>query len=247
MSMTRAVWRHVHNSSRFSRSRASLRAAVMSYLVRHNMVTHTEVGNNKRASALRYIPWWGYVHVEDARRGEDECAINFRRTRWRKKGLPKADKLSEKPIPARNGLFCFSLDQLFEQRRTGQTLMVCAFHLPTRGDGQLPIWEDCIDSLVAKVDGWLKDPDIDCIALTGDWNANWRDDDIRRYMRSRFPTGQFTWGGTRMPRRGGTHDSRLIDYSVVFNMFITNAGLLPDDDSSDHRPFEESVQLPLVR
>lgn len=241
--MRPAVVRIVGNSSRYDRSPRSLIRAVRRYALRANLIATTEVARNERSSILARLLGWGLIHFESGASGEDECAIQYRKRYWRVVSA-HPDMLSARGIARRSGALCYSVDALFRNRRTGQRVMICAFHLPTRGDGQLTVWLDCIDRLMGKVDGWTRDPDIDAVILVGDWNANWRSDSIRKQMRQAFPGAEFTWDG-RLPS-GGTHDRALIDYAAVYGGTITDAELLADDASSDHRAWRMRVRLEAV-
>lgn len=246
--MRPAAIRLVGNSSRYSLSWRSLIRAVRNYAeqTRANFIVTTEVANNERSNALGRLLGFGLVHFEDGRKGEDETAIQFRRRWWRKVSA-EADPLSRKGIAARSGSLVFSVDALFRNRRTGQTVLICAVHLPRFWE-EKAAWLECIERLEHKWDAWQRDPEIDCVVIVGDWNYDLRDEGNRDEMRESFPGCQLTWSRSknRLPT-SGTHGKRLIDYAIVHGGTITRAELLADDASSDHRPWFMRVQLPEVK
>ena len=244
--MRPAVVRLVGNSSLTSASPRSLLRALLTYTTTANLVITTEVGRDERAAVLGRILGWGVVRFEDTTvSGEDETAISFKRLGWRViRG--ESDLLSRQRIARRGGAQARSTDALFENRRTKQRVMVCAFHLPNTEDGQMPIWEECVERLAMKADRWESDPSIDAVILVGDWNANWRSPWMRARLREIFPGAEFTWAEGRAPAVGGTHRNNLIDHAIVHGGTITRASLLADDASSDHRAWRMVSTLPRV-
>ena len=243
--MRPAVVRLVGNSSLTSASPRSLLRALLTYTTTANLVITTEVGRDERAAVLGRILGWGVVRFEDTTvSGEDETAISFKRLGWRViRG--ESDLLSRQRIARRGGAQARSTDALFENRRTKQRVMVCAFHLPNTEDGQMPIWMECVERLMAKADRWNRDPGIDAVILVGDWNFNIRPGHRRAHMLATFPGCDLTWRSNRLPAQG-THGRNLIDYAVVYGGTITRASLLADDASSDHRAWRMVSTLPRV-
>lgn len=226
---------HIHSSSRFDRSAASLHREAVRFSGA-DVVTWTEVSARGRKRALRVPGWQVWAPVPT------DVAVSFR-VEWRvvAKGVFRPTRLwSSGPLPR-----VFVAWMVLQ--RAGLRVLVMVSHLPSgvewgrhwRGaSSRVSQWQAAVRGWGVK---WRRlvarfGPDVS--VLTADWNVDvrlrvWR----HRVVRS-FPGLSLSW---RRPfPQGGTLGRRLVDASL--SDWSGRARLLRDDRSSDHRPFREVLR-----
>ncbi|MFC6341985.1 hypothetical protein ACFP8W_08360, partial [Nocardioides hankookensis] len=135
-----------------------------------------------------------------------------------------------------------------------RTVTVIVVHWPLANtERRQEIWKDCALGLRRLEDQIrARDPHT-ALDVVGDLNRNYRQDADRRlidhYIAAPLRLVQ-AWAGST-PVRGGTHGPRsLLDGAVLDRRLLGWSTpwcwLLPDDDSSDHRPFAHTLRWPLL-
>lgn len=238
--------RHVHSSSRYDRSPQSLTAEFGRVTAADdpdaNLCTYTEVGDPKRADALRKqakADGWG-VYCPDTK---TDCAVAWPKDLWTKTAgnvhqlTPKTWDMNGKPMKT------VAAYVVLDHKKHDVRLWVSVAHLPSGvqdGDkftdtDRSRAWRDA----VAGWHDWWRNkarlkwsPDV--AMLVADWNVDFHRASWRDYVQDVFDSMHLCWRGN-MPN-GGTHGSRLIDAS--WQTYPANkCRLLADNDSSDHRPW----------
>lgn len=222
---------HVHSSSLYSRPAATLVQAFTDYAVVADLVTWTEVP--PRGRALRRSGWGAY-----SRPARTDVAVSWRRTVW----TPEArwiTRLAPRQVAA----------WLLLIRSDGLRVLVTVAHMPAHvelGDrfrpgvpGRVATWQTAVTRWAAQVRAARRQDHPDRVIVAADWNIDLRRPVWRRYLLARFPGLRVTWARP-LPRVGTHRGGRLIDAT------LTNARgrarLLPDDRSSDHRPYVERLR-----
>ena len=242
--------RHVHCSSLYSESEGSL-AAEVDKIVSHtdpeaDLATYTEV--KSREDALRAAsPGWG-VYQPD----RTDVAVLWRQDTWEAK-VKEAHKLTDKEWTDGQGHThqTWAAAVLLE-RNNGRRAWVSLCHLPSsvqngcqfKDNRQAAAWRGALD-------GWHKywnnsrdrhKPDVGM--LVADWNVDFHLKCWRQHLSSRFPSLWLCWRDPNMPPDGkGTHGGRLID-AAWSTVKADRCDLLPDNPSSDHRPWAEFLDWP---
>lgn len=231
---------HVHSSSRYDRSPESLsRQAHRFARTRTDMVTWTEVSDDRRARVLRVAGWRSFTPD-----GTD-VGMSWPRRQWRTR-MVDARTLSRHRFTTING-FVSPLQRaavvVLQRRRGGERVVLVAAHLPAIIDAErrarLRAWRGALSSLSDLVprlqDRWH--PDL--VIVAADWNIDLRRPARREQLRRAFPGLSLTW--RRPLPAGGTHErGGLIDGTLTSGR--GRARLISDDASSDHRPYREVVR-----
>ena len=242
--------RHGHSSSKVDRSPKSLAQQVGRATTSGkdaNLLTFTEVQSKARADALTTAGWGVF-----APHGESDCAVMWDKAEFVKHHA-HTNVLGSKTFIDGNGntkqVICATvvLDHV-----SGRRLWVSVAHLPSSvqdGDhfSQAKTDADRVACWKSAVDDWKqtrknqKDKyDVDTSMHVADWNVNLHMGAWRTEVDNRIDAAYFagTWGHDRPS--GGTHGDRLIDATWTNGTF-NDTMLLPDDDSSDHRPYGEII------
>lgn len=236
--------RHVHSSSRFDRSPLSLLRAVRVYLTRAAVITLTETTREPRTRVLRSLPGYDLLKVAGIP-GAGDPAVLVRRRRleviWVKRWV-----LSEQRYDLGASLVV-AVAVLLRDRHSGRELLVTVAHLPARlhEDRNLAVWRDALETWGILVHAELDvRPDLR-VLLTGDFNLCARSAGNRREINRLLdvPGLASSWGRrVRALPEQGTHGQRLID-DTWSNMPLLRVDLLPDDPSSDHRPYRDVFEI----
>lgn len=274
MAATRAPRRAlgVHSSGRFDRPvdtltnsvrrlRKTTRGRLPLLKRRVAYITGTEAGgrtDEELARALGSDPAWDYVNL---RGPAAECWATWRPSMLELDGQPYSCQLSDitwtrskeyggREAPPVKALVV-PLRVVGRPNRRKPWLIVV--HMPLDNtDLRAAAWVDCcrgLRTLVTEIRA--KDPHAEII-IEADWNKDYRKDSernmIQRHVARPLRLAQ-GWDGSS-PRRGGTHGRQLIDGVLarrrVLGMSTPWCWLLPDDRSSDHRPYVHTVRWPLL-
>lgn len=248
------TFKHIHSSGRFDRSEASVKAAVRSYVSRDaSILTFTEFASESRERILSSIGGeLGYRLVSGDLSSRDDCAILFSDA-WRPLYTGTSPVLSSgsyytargRPVGTFGAANAVLLDVT-----TGKRLLVSVAHLPPsveKGGGLLGVsrrvaaWRKQQKAWKRTWNVLAKRYHVDAILIVADWNVDIKKVGFRSLLRGLQPGMKLAWGNGPFPK-GGTHGRRLIDFSF-YRGAIKPQGLpylLPDDNSSDHRPYAES-------
>ncbi len=240
---------HEHHSSRFDRSKASLNAYMERATRRSGLITLTEVANDVRDDALRGHPNFA-VHQVETLHGEatSECATVYDKRLYIPVRRALVTRLTDGPVSS-------GFSNVYMEVSTFDTVNDLRFkcgvlHSPAHVEGtrgwrkgsiDVKAYQEMMWNLRNLMDRWNHNPYIDGWMITGDFNLDWRKLWVRK-LAKQYPA-KVNWYG-RLPVTGGTHEgNRIIDWTIYNFMKLYKTGLLPDDASSDHRPFYDTFIL----
>jgi hypothetical protein len=264
-------FRHIHCSSRYDRSPASLEADLDDWMDNSSLVTLTEITNDRRAAKLQE-KGWGYYN---ARTGpdSDNCGTCWRLDTW-KRTYGAVRRLSSGTFDRVNGmhnLYVYSETVVLRRTDTGHKLLVSVSHLPSHimGPGGFSKadlgWAARKRATLTALGNWsshVKDLErkqkTDATLIVADWNLNLKDNWVRALLRDKFgPNYRQAW--KVMPTSGGVlhgnqdtpsdgpgmgRGDRIIDGTLYRGVKVTGGPTqMHRVRSSDHRPYSESFQF----
>jgi hypothetical protein len=247
--MTRV--KHIHSSGRHDRDRRVVRRALDSYAERHPAVlTLTEYqGKDHRAALIE----WAITHdysIGQAPGAAGNCALavapgwslerfwSHQLTRHEQRRGPGG------PPPPQ----CATA--IVRHTATGKRCLWSLAHLPpnVEGDFRRPgkpayrvwLWLRIVREWRRHLRRIARRHNVRRRAVVADFNLNVERAWVRAALRARFPGLRLTWRDFPGP---GTHHRRVIDATLTNLRILEAAELLPDDASSDHRPYVEVLEL----
>lgn len=264
--MVLAEFRHIHCSSRFDRSAASLESDLDDWMAESSLITVTEIRRNQKAGQLREKGWAYYNHGSG---GADDCGVAWRVDTWRKSyGTTKKLSnnrfytLSGKPAPP-----VYSCSVLLKRVGTGHRLLVSVTHMPAHVEGPNH-WRTTTDHWAARKAAYLsslknwsthvKDLERkqrpDGTLIIADWNLNLKHAWVRNLLHDHFGS-KYKQAWQRFPTSGGSlaggpvaplgapgkgYGDRIIDGTLYRGLGVTTPpNLMARVKSSDHRPYQE--------
>jgi hypothetical protein len=248
--------RHGHSSSKVDRSPASLAAQVGRATTSGkdgNLLTFTEVQSKDRAEQLHDVEGWGAYTPHT----ETDCAVMWDKAEFTKVAV-FTNRLGSKTFIDGNGnakkIICATV--VLDHKPTWQRLWVSVAHLPSSvqdGDhfskaqtdkDRVAAWKSAVDDWTVTRQNQRDKYEQDRSMHVADWNVNFRMPEWRTEVDNRIaPKDPDTFRGTWVPANmpaGGTLGDRLIDATWTNGTF-KDTFLLPDDDSSDHRPYGDVI------
>lgn len=240
-----------HNSGRWDRSEDLLARNVRRMRADDRTLgTRTELTTQDHHAELSWPDdGWGVYHPRTTQTGgRVDCAVEWDQSVWRMVETYLL-ALTDIRITTRNGFELPSSSMpcaVLEHRHTGRHVVLGAFHMAL---ANTPLRQKAWSEEAATIrrhaldvhhehPGWHLD-------FQGDGNRNQRLAANRELVRRHMLVGtklRNCWEG-HLPKTGGTHGPRSILDLTVSSM-SGGSGLLPDDASSDHRPFETWLTLP---
>jgi hypothetical protein len=246
---------HIHSSSRFDRSDASLERAVRNYLSQASVVTMTEVNREGRERILRRVAKeLNFTVITGDLSSRDDCAIIFdndvfelvhgRTYTVQSKTYRTVDGRTVQPFGVATAVL--------RTKSTGRKTAWTVGHTPPSVEGRNGL-DGSLRAIVwmGYIRNWRKHWNMitklystDGLVVVADWNVNLKRRAFQTLFRTLFPSLKSAWGSGPFPA-GGTHGRRLIDFTL-YRGKIRQSGkpfLMKDDDSSDHRPYKEVLYL----
>lgn len=233
------TFKHIHSSSRFDRTTVSLDNALDAY-IRHqpDLITLTEVARERREKPLRRTGW---DVITGDKSGWDDCAIMYSTNRYKVLHSESFDMGGT----GRYAQIAVLLDKA-EQKR----LVVASVHYPASVEYELfkkvtsrdtVLWTKAVWSLKRRVNALKRKFKARGIVIAADWNVDFKKEWVRALIKAIHPSYSNTWQAPYPAR--GTHGRRVIDATLFKGRLKTAspARLLKDDDSSDHRPYINSL------
>lgn len=235
--------RAVGSSGRFDRPLDQLAHALEDYAHAAGLITLTEQ-DGRDAARERVYDASGLSWVRFPTRGAGECAVLWS-PRWRLSGNPVATQLTDRTYRRTNGHLaapCHALTVPLRDEVTDALVLVSAAHLAVRNtalrrvvwDLQVKGWARHLNGLTAPGGRYAEAE----VLAHADWNRDLRHATQRSAVNRAMPRG----GRLVVPTGGGTHGKRVLDASWTTIPGAT-ATVLPDDASSDHRPFLTTAPL----
>lgn len=239
---------HIHSSSRYDRSPASLEAAVNRYIKDSDLVTFTEVEYESREKVLRKVPGWGCATGDISPR--NDSGIIWDSEVWEL--IAEGNEVIA-AVAANGQAPVAATWAVLRHRVTKKVTVNIVFHAPSSVEGPngfiprsqrvLAWWS--VANGVRKLWKRLSDQyNSDGILVCADWNVNIKKAVFRGIFKTSYPSFSLVWDGKNFPK-DGTHHSRIIDFSLVRGAVkrIRNPRIYRDDVSSDHQPYIETLQL----
>lgn len=229
---------NVFSSGRYDRSLRKVKKATKFYkgYRRTSLVHHTEMTDDARLEIFMEKDGWGFNRSPNGD-GADDSVTEWDRSVWE---LENKDTLLLSDIKFKReggGLSGSTYAAKTLLTHNDVRLGVWAFHLPQYDiPARREISNASMRALVEDVKHELKiDRELNVI-LTGDYNLNYRVPNEHLILTKMFaPVGLRCNWKTSLPTNGGTFGNQLICMQW-HNMVCVKTGLLPDDNSSDHRP-----------
>jgi len=241
--------RHAHCSSRYDESPASLANQVDKGSTHEdpscNLMTWTEVGTGDRASSLTADGWGTYAPHQ-----ETDCAVMWRKERW-----TVQDKSTHQLTP-KTWVVSGKTHHLVACRIVADAvdgsgrIWLSVAHFPSGVQGKGGFSNEHPDRVKAWKDGlkglaeWKRNQNErwnpTWMGMCADWNLDMKLGWCRDLIKSEFSQMHCTWQSPYP--NGGTHTDRLID-AVWCGGRTTLCKLLPDDSSSDHRPWWHVTEM----
>jgi hypothetical protein len=258
---------HIHCSSRFDRSAASLDSDITDWQTKSSLITMTEVEDDHRAAQLR-AQGWGYYNCMNGPYAADG-AIGWDSTKWKRlhgsvRKLEKA--LYQRPYSGRF-THIYSVTVVLRRVDTGHKLLVSVTHFPAHIEGaggwrtDLARWQGRKAAYLTALGNWsthvnnqMAKQHVDGALLVADWNLNLKEHWVRNTIMDRFgsnwhmawqafPTaGGSMQGGPVAPlgAPGVSSGDRIFDGSLYRGLKVdTPPNLMARVRSSDHRPYQE--------
>jgi len=244
--------RHVHSSSRYDRSVASLIQAAKRYKFFADIITWTEVEHQHRELALHEaLPNWR--HITGDKSYANDCGISFRPNRFGLKFFDH-DRATDSRYPNVKGMLrdpAYATYAVLEDLETGDVVVVAVVHLASSVEGDLRIkritkrtisWTTGFIGVKRRANRLKKAWKADGVMLVADWNVDFKQAWVRALVKAMAPSYRVTWTDPNSVE-GGTHGRRLIDATLLRGRLAVrgSARLMRDDKSSDHRPYRERL------
>lgn len=241
---------HIHSSSRFDRSVDSLTRAATSYNQQAHLVTYTEVQTHPRKKALREVnAQMNMGTVVGSMGNHNDCAISFDKEKFSllHQENYKASDLVYRRWNKKKTRPIFATIAVFSTKEDHKTFVVTVVHLPSSVESTLArkgttdrtaSWHANFRGIRKRTNKVMRGYRTNSGMIVADWNIDFRRPWARAIIKAIAPRWRLTWNSKRMGR--GTRGHRVIDGTIVRGLrVVTPAWSLPDDNSSDHRPYKE--------
>jgi hypothetical protein len=262
---------HIHCSSRFDRSAASLEYDLDNWMADASIITLTEVNNDARAAKLRE-KGWSYFNAKSGG-GRDDGAIAWETATWRRSAgviLKLTDHTFDRWYGAQNTNL-WACTVVLNHVLSGHKLLVSVTHMPAHVEGAGG-WRDDVSGWQARKRAYLNaltnwsthvadmttKQKIDAQLICGDWNVSFKADWFRQILGNHWGA-DYDLAWKTMPTDGGSlhsdkpgpagvpgksYKDRIIDGSLYNGLKVTkDPVLMPRVSSSDHRPYKETFQF----
>lgn len=247
--MTKFV--HIHSSSRFDRSEASLTAAATKYNKDADLVTYTEVEFENREKAVRKANGKEFGFVSGDEGHANDSVISYRKSRF-KLVYSEMFKNSDQIIFTTAGHqrdLPYTTIAVFDDLEAGKRFVVAVSHYASSVESELAKndqtyrraiqWRQSTKNSKRRVNQLARKYKADARLVIGDWNVDFKKAWVRALVKAIAPSYTLTWKNVNVA--GGTHGRRIIDATILRGKLSVkgSAELYPDDPSSDHRPYRE--------
>lgn len=242
---------HIHSSSRFDRSEASLTAAHRRYIADAELVTETEVEFENRENAVRKANGDAFGFVSGDRGHANDSVISYSHDRFRLlyKEMFKASKITVFRTDGHPRDPLYATIAVFEDKLSHKRFVVSVAHYASHVEGDMARhhrtnrvlqWADAVRNIKNRVNFLAKTHRCDARLFVGDFNINFKRAWAKAVVKAIAPSYTNTWKKTNVA--GGTHGNRIIDATYIRGKLSSRGAVLyRDDASSDHRPYKETL------
>lgn len=244
---------HIHSSSRYDRSLASLEASAARYNSDAELVTYTEVEFERRERALRRANGKAFGLVSGDESNANDCAIAYSKERFEllyEEQFQNATQVIYRTDGHQRDL-PYSTIGIFKDKKNGKVFVVGVAHYASGVEGELYRndqtyrraiqWRQSTKNTKKRVNRLAKKYNADARMVVADWNVNFKKAWVRAMVKLIAPSYTNAW--TNVNVSGGTHGNRIIDATILRGALKVkgSAKLYADDASSDHRPYIETL------
>lgn len=241
---------HIHYSSLWSTPIGELEKDFDYYMARTDILTVTEVQNDRRSAKLAEKGWKYFAAT--GVRGGDECAVAWKNSVW-KLEWKKALKVSQKTWKRKGNTVAplHASTVVLRHKQTGFKLLISAMHFPAlvedvwrtpkaAQDARVQTYKRSITNWKKHINQQEMKHKPDGVILTGDWNLDFKKNWVRNYVMSEFKPRGFKLSWKHFPSNGTHYRGRIIDASLFKGMKTKDGSkLVPKrkGKTSDHRGF----------
>lgn len=244
---------HIHSSSRYDRSLASLEASAARYNSDAELVTYTEVEFERRERALRRANGKAFGLVSGDESNANDCAIAYSKERFEllyEEQFQNATQVIYRTDGHPREL-PYTTIGIFKDKKNGKTFIVGVAHLASSVQAELQKgnwdyrranqWRQSFKNSRRRINRLAKKHKVDARLFVADFNVDFKLPWVRALVASYAPAYMNTWRNVKV--EGGTHGKRLIDATLLRGGIGVkrSARLYQDDASSDHRPYIETL------
>lgn len=211
---------HIHCSSRYDRTVASLERDLDSWMKVSSLITLTEVATDARARTMREAGWGLWNSPSHTLRADD-CAILWDLTYWREqmhmtRNLYGPFRQEHRVI---NGITACT--NLLRHQKSGHKLLTSVTHMPLHAGIKTPghrdarwdmsqrakarrvAYQQSMKHWNTHIDDQVRLKKPDAVLIVADWNFNLKLTWVRRYLNDSFGRG-YHQAWTRFPTHGGS-------------------------------------------
>lgn len=248
------TFNHIHSSSRYDRSPDTLFQAAKRYNTLAALVTYTEVEFEKREQAVRNANGKNFGLVTGDKSNRNDCGIAYSKDRF--KLVHSENYKTTNKVYARKGgsktAPVYATYAVLEDMLVHKLFVVCVVHLPASVEGDMVAgrktprvvaWLSAYRSSVKQANKLRKRFKAKGVLYIADFNLNFKRPQVRKLVDKLSKSYGLTWKSFSI--RGGTHGNRLIDATLKKGKIkvVKAPRLMKDDNSSDHRPYIETLAL----
>jgi hypothetical protein len=254
---------HIHCSSRFDRSAASLEADMDVWMTKADLITVTEVTNDHRAATLAEQGWKYFNSKID--NGSDNCGITWDTSVWAEQShhVVRLENIRYWTLTHHISPMVYAITVILKHKQTNHKLMVSCSHMPAHVQGQghfagnggqtdiewrarklayttaMANWSNTVKNQMTR----YKPDHVLCVA---DWNLDLKEGWVRQYLHDHWDSAgmQLAWQGFSSLGTSIDGGNRVIDGSLYRGMTIAvEPRIMAGVASSDHKPYIESFKL----
>ena len=214
--------------------------------------TRTEVTTEAHHEALHQDDGWHVYHPHASEVARElrtfvDCAVEWDGDVWSLRSTSLVVLNTQRLHTAKGFLLPPSTLPMvvLEHRETGRHMVLGAFHMALANTSarRAAWWVEAAKIGQTSRDLRVKHPGWEQV-FQGDGNRNQRITALRDAVQARMLRGtklRNCWVGN-LPARGGTHGPRSI-LDLTVSTMRGRSFLLPDDTSSDHRPYQTDLEM----
>lgn len=245
---------HIHSSGRFDRSPESLKAAVLKYQEDADVITLTEVSTGSRKKAVRDANGDAFSAVIGDQGNHNDGVVVFNKSKYALVYYEN-HKAANSTYFRKNGHRTkpiYATIVVLREIKTDKYFVMTVIHLASSVEGDLYhkhktlrtiSWLKTFRGAKNRTNLLKKRYKAQAAFFIADYNVNFKRAWARAVVKAVAPRYSNNWKKTAVV--GGTHGNRIIDATLIKGKAVSFGGakLYANDDSSDHRPYIETLRL----
>lgn len=255
---------HIHCSSRFDRSAAELEEDLDQWMEKAQIITLTEVSNNRQASRMRE-KGWEYANAKQ-HDGQDECGIAWDLTHWtRTQGwVVKLSNHRYYELNGRPAKPVYALTVLLRRKKSKHKMLVSVAHLPEAVEGdqgwntEEARWRARKEAYISSNVNWkqaiskcVRQVKPHAVMITADWNLNLKEYWVRDFLQSKWGMTDLELAWKVFPTESSSFQAnKLLDGTLYWGLDpkdyawpAMNPTLLGQRRANNHRPMQEEFWM----